>query len=39
MKDYNKAIEEYNKAIQINNTNPSYFNNRGIVYKNIGKYH
>jgi len=37
LKDYGKAAEEYNKAIDLNHNNPSYYN-RGIAYKNSGKY-
>jgi hypothetical protein len=28
----------YTKAIEANNQNPSYFNNRGIAHKNLKEY-
>ena len=31
-------LEEYNKAIEFNAANPSLFNGRGLIYKEMGKF-
>ena len=38
LKKYNKAIEDYSKAIDLNPDNPSYYNNRGDTYFNLKEY-
>lgn len=35
---YNEAITAYSKAIAINQSNPTYFNNRAKCYQNIDLY-
>jgi tetratricopeptide (TPR) repeat protein len=35
---YDRAIEEFNHAIQINPKFPLAYNNRGLAYKAIGQY-
>jgi len=37
-KDYNKAIKEYTKAIELNPKSAIYYNNRGVSYDDLGKY-
>jgi tetratricopeptide (TPR) repeat protein len=36
--EYKRAIENYDKVIEINQRDVSAYNNRGIVYKHIGDY-
>jgi tetratricopeptide (TPR) repeat protein len=36
--DYNKAINYYNKAIEIDQADPSYFSNRAICYYNLNRF-
>ena len=36
--DYQKAVEEYTKAIKIDSKNPTYYNNRGWAYYDSNDY-
>ena len=36
--NFENAINFFNKAIELDNTNPIFLNNRGCILKNIGKY-
>jgi tetratricopeptide (TPR) repeat protein len=38
LKQYSKALKNYNKALEFNPKNPSTHHNKGIVLNNLGKY-
>ena len=38
LKDYEKAVNDYNRAIELNPNNASYYNNRGIGYYSLKDY-
>lgn len=38
IKQWNKAIELYNKSISLNGKNPLYYENRGLAYENMNQF-
>jgi len=37
-KEWEKALQNYSKAAELNPDNPNIYNNMGVIYKELGKY-